>query len=66
MVTIINFEKRQSKSGKEFHALIIQGGIEMVRSAETGQFYATVKRYVLHKAIKLIPDVTENTPMHTN
>lgn len=44
MVTIINFEKRQSKSGKEFHALIIQGGIEMVRSAETGQFYATVKR----------------------
>jgi hypothetical protein len=38
MVTIINFEKRQSKSGKEFHALILQGGIEMVRSAETGQF----------------------------
>ena len=44
MVTIVNFEKRQSKSGKEFFALILQGGVEMVRSAETGQFYATVKR----------------------
>jgi hypothetical protein len=44
MVTIVNFEKRQSKTGNEFFALILQGGVEMVRSAETGQFYATVKR----------------------
>jgi hypothetical protein len=44
MVTIVNFEKRQSKTGNEFLALILQGGVEMVRSAETGQFYATVKR----------------------
>lgn len=44
MVTIVNIEKRQSKTGKEFMALILQGGVEMVRSAETGQFYATVKR----------------------
>lgn len=44
MVTIVNFEKRQSKTGKEFLALILQGGVEMMRSAETGQFYATVKR----------------------
>lgn len=44
MVTIVNFEKRQSKTGNEFFALILQGGIEMVRSVETGQFYATVKK----------------------
>jgi hypothetical protein len=44
MVTIVNFEKRQSKTGNEFLTLILQGGGEMVRSAETGQFYATVKR----------------------
>ena len=44
MVTVVNFEKRQSSTGNEFHALILQGGVEMVRSAETGQFYATVKR----------------------
>ena len=44
MVTIINYEKRQSSSGKEFFSLILQGGVEMVRSAETGQYYATIKR----------------------
>jgi hypothetical protein len=44
MLTIINFEKRQSSSGKEFFSLILQGGVEMVRSAETGQYYATIKR----------------------
>lgn len=44
MVTIVNFEKRQSKTGNEFFALILQGGVEMVRSVETGQFYATVKK----------------------
>jgi len=44
MLTITNFQKRQSKSGKEFFTLTLQGGIEMVRSSETGQFYATAKR----------------------
>ena len=44
MLTIINFEKRQSSSGKEFFSLILQGGVEMVRSAESGQYYATIKR----------------------
>jgi hypothetical protein len=44
MLTIINFEKRQSASGKEFFSLILQGGVEMVRSAESGQYYATIKR----------------------
>jgi len=44
MLTITNYEKRQSKSGKEFFTLMLQGVIEMVRSAETGQFYATIKK----------------------
>ena len=44
MVTIVNFKKRLSSEGKEFYSLILQGGIEMVRSAETGNFYATVKQ----------------------
>lgn len=44
MLTIINFEKRQSNSGKQFFSLILQGGVEMVRSAESGQYYATIKR----------------------
>ncbi len=44
MVTIVNYKKRLSSEGKEFYSLILQGGIEMVRSAETGNFYATVKQ----------------------
>ncbi len=44
MVTIVNYKKRLSREDKEFYTLILQGGIEMVRSAETGNFYATVKQ----------------------
>jgi hypothetical protein len=44
MVTIVNYKKLMSSAGKEFYSLILQGGIEMVRSAETGNFYATVKQ----------------------
>ena len=44
MVRIINYKKRQAEDGREFFVLEITGGIEMVRSKETGQFYATSKK----------------------
>lgn len=44
MVTIIDYKKRVSKEGEEFNALIVQGGLEMVKSQETGRFYATAKK----------------------
>jgi hypothetical protein len=44
MVTIVDFVKRLNKEGKEFNALILQGGIELVKSKETGNYYATSKR----------------------
>lgn len=44
MVTIVNFKKTANKEGEEFFALEIQGGVEMVRSKETGRFYATAKK----------------------
>ena len=44
MVTVKEFNKRQSKDGREFIALEIIGGLEMVQSRNTGKFYATVKR----------------------
>lgn len=44
MVRIINYEKRETKEGNEFFVLLIQGGIEMVRSQETGKFYVTAKK----------------------
>ncbi|MDR6299910.1 hypothetical protein [Mesonia maritima] len=47
MVRIINYLKRQSEDGKEFYVLEISGGIEMVKSQETGQYYATSKKTTL-------------------
>ncbi|ERJ58112.1 hypothetical protein [Sphingobacterium paucimobilis] len=44
MVTIINYKKLTTDTGKDFCLLEIQGGIEMVRSQSTGLFYATAKK----------------------
>ena len=44
MVRIINYKKRQAEDGKEFFALEISGGLEMIKSQTTHQFYATSKR----------------------
>jgi hypothetical protein len=44
MVTIVDFVKRTNKDGKEFNALILQSGIELVKSHETGRWYATAKK----------------------
>lgn len=47
MVRIVNYKKRQAEDGKEFFVLEITGGIEMVMSNSTGQFYATAKKAYL-------------------
>ncbi|GFD83548.1 hypothetical protein KUL118_64100 [Tenacibaculum sp. KUL118] len=44
MVTIINYKERQKEDGTTFYALEVQGGIEMIRSKSTGNFYATAKK----------------------
>ncbi len=44
MVRVTNYAERQNSAGETFYSLILQGGIEMVLSKETGQFYATAKR----------------------
>ncbi len=44
MVRIINYKERQKENGETFFVLELQGGIEMVQSQETGNFYATAKR----------------------
>ncbi|WP_407531949.1 hypothetical protein [Elizabethkingia meningoseptica] len=44
MVRIIGYTTRQKDDGTLFNVLQVQGGIEMIKSKETGQFYATVKR----------------------
>lgn len=44
MVTVIDFKERQSGDGEKFYVLILQGGVEMIRSKETNRWYATAKK----------------------
>ncbi len=43
MVTVVDFKKRVNSNDEEFIALVIQGGVEMIQSKETGRFYATAR-----------------------
>jgi hypothetical protein len=43
MVTIVDYKLRMADSENPFYALLVQGGVEMVRSKETGKFYATAR-----------------------
>ena len=44
MVTIIDYKARMSQEGEPFIALILSGGISMVKSKETGMYYATTRK----------------------
>ncbi|WP_420572939.1 hypothetical protein [Kordia sp.] len=44
MVRIINYKERLKEDGTSFYVLELQGGIDMVMSQTTGNFYATAKR----------------------
>ena len=44
MITIKDYQLRQSTKGKSFVTLEIQGDPEMVQSQETGRFYLTARR----------------------
>jgi hypothetical protein len=41
MVRIIDYKQHETAVGKTFYSLILQGGIAMVKSKETGMYYAT-------------------------
>jgi hypothetical protein len=44
MVTVKNYALRESKDGKQFITLELQGDLEMVQSMGTGRFYATARK----------------------
>jgi hypothetical protein len=44
MVTVTGFTERQSRDGRKFYALILQGGMDLVLSEESGRYYATAKQ----------------------
>lgn len=41
MVTVTNYFKRTTKEGKEFITLELSGGLTLIQSSNTGNFYAT-------------------------
>lgn len=43
MVTIVDYKKYQRENGETFYALEVQGGIESVKSKETGRTYFTAR-----------------------
>ncbi|NNF34913.1 MAG: hypothetical protein HKN68_12440 [Saprospiraceae bacterium] len=44
MVRIVDYVERKSQDGNSFFALMLEGDLEMVRSKETGNFYATARK----------------------
>jgi hypothetical protein len=44
MVTVTNFLERQRKDGSSFVVLEITGGLELVQSSSSGNFYATIRK----------------------
>ena len=43
MVTIIDYSERINDEGEPFNVLHLQGEVEMVKSVESGQYYATAR-----------------------
>jgi len=45
MVVVVDYALRKAKEdGREFVALILQGGLSLVKSQNSGRYYATVKK----------------------
>ena len=44
MVKIVNYHAVEDSNGETFYSLSIQGGVELVQSQETGNFYATARK----------------------
>ena len=44
MVRISNYIKRTTEEGKSFFVLELQGGVEVVKSQETGKLYMTARK----------------------
>ena len=44
MVRVIGYHANENERGETFFSLSIQGGVEMVKSKETGNFYATARK----------------------
>lgn len=44
MVQIVDYKNHLTDEGKDFFVLVIQGGLELVKSKQTGKYYATIRK----------------------
>ncbi|GAA3632179.1 hypothetical protein [Flavivirga jejuensis] len=44
MISVADYAKRTTKQGEDFYVLILQGGVEVVKSQNTGKMYFTAKK----------------------
>lgn len=44
MVTIVDYRVSKNSDGKSFCSLLLEGGMELVKSKQTGNYYATARR----------------------
>ena len=44
MITVVDTAMRKAKDGREFYVLVLQGGLSLVQSQKSGNYYATLKR----------------------
>ena len=47
MTTIVGYKEATNENGETFNMLELQGDIEMVKSKETGRFYATARKALI-------------------
>lgn len=43
MVSIVDYKAFQKENGEKFYSLVVQGGVEAVKSKESGRTYLTAK-----------------------
>lgn len=44
MVTVTGYEQRKNAQGESFISLLLQGDLELVKSQQSGRFYATARK----------------------
>src|SRR5690606_11252972 len=44
MVQIVNYKKHLTEDGRDFLVLVVQGGLELVKSKQTDKYYATIRK----------------------
>jgi hypothetical protein len=62
MVRIISYKTRQKEDGTDFYLLEVQGGIEMVLSKTSGQYYATAKKATVSTFLPQLSSFASRNP----